>query len=88
MTALMKTLTLSTAILFLVTLSSCGSSHSNGGDAGTDTGGEGGTTPAPAVVINAIVHALGDFDIRDIPMPASPFTIWQVIQKAKAEASN
>src|SRR6266545_6530684 len=42
----MTTLALSTAILFLVTVSSCGSTHSNGGDAGTGTGGKGGTTGA------------------------------------------
>lgn len=46
LTTLMKTLALSTAVLFLLTVSSCGSTHSNGGDAGTDTGGQGGTTGA------------------------------------------
>jgi hypothetical protein len=40
----MKTLNLSTAILFLVTITSCGSSHSSGSDAGMGTGGKGGTT--------------------------------------------
>jgi carbon-monoxide dehydrogenase large subunit len=54
---------------------------------GIKAGGEGGTTPAPAAVINSIVNALSDFHIRDIPMPATPFRIWQAIQEAKAEAS-
>jgi carbon-monoxide dehydrogenase large subunit len=52
---------------------------------GIKAGGEGGTTPAPAVVINAIVDALKHFDILDIEMPATPFKVWQAIQKARAE---
>jgi carbon-monoxide dehydrogenase large subunit len=51
---------------------------------GIKAGGEGGTTPALAVVISAIVDALRDFGIRDIQMPATPFAIWQAIQDAKA----
>jgi carbon-monoxide dehydrogenase large subunit len=51
---------------------------------GIKAGGEGGTTPALAVVISAIVDALRDFGIRDIAMPATPFAIWQAIQTAKA----
>jgi aerobic carbon-monoxide dehydrogenase large subunit len=52
---------------------------------GIKAGGEGGTTPAPAVIINAIVDALKPFDIRDIEMPATPLKVWQAIQKARAE---
>jgi carbon-monoxide dehydrogenase large subunit len=51
---------------------------------GIKAGGEGGTTPAPAAVINAIVNALSRFQIRDITMPATPFAVWQEIQRAKA----
>jgi carbon-monoxide dehydrogenase large subunit len=51
---------------------------------GIKAGGEGGTTPAPAVVISAIVDALSDYGIRDIAMPATPFAVWQAIQTAKA----
>jgi carbon-monoxide dehydrogenase large subunit len=54
---------------------------------GIKAGGEGGTTPAPAVVISAIVDALTDYGIRDIPMPATPFAVWQTIQTAKAAAA-
>jgi aerobic carbon-monoxide dehydrogenase large subunit len=54
---------------------------------GIKAGGEGGTTPAPAVAINAIVDALSEFHVRDITMPATPFAVWQAIQKAKVEAS-
>jgi aerobic carbon-monoxide dehydrogenase large subunit len=35
-------------------------------------------------VINAIVNALSRFQIRDITMPATPFAVWQEIQRAKA----
>jgi carbon-monoxide dehydrogenase large subunit len=52
---------------------------------GIKAGGEGGTTPAPAVVINAIVDALAPLNIRDIDIPATPFKVWQAIQKARAQ---
>jgi len=52
---------------------------------GIKAGGEGGTTPAPAVVINAIVDALRPYGIRDITMPATPFTIWQAIATANSK---
>jgi aerobic carbon-monoxide dehydrogenase large subunit len=51
---------------------------------GIKAGGEGGTTPAPAAVISAIVNALSGFQIRDVTMPATPFAVWQAIQRAKA----
>jgi aerobic carbon-monoxide dehydrogenase large subunit len=50
---------------------------------GIKAGGEGGTTPALAVIVSAIVDALKDFGIRDIKMPATPFAVWQAIQQAK-----
>ena len=46
--------------------------------------GEGGTVPALAVVINAVVDALSDFGVRHIEMPATPQKVWQAIQDAKA----
>jgi carbon-monoxide dehydrogenase large subunit len=39
--------------------------------------GEGGTTPALAVTINAIVDALRDFGVRHVEMPATPERIWR-----------
>jgi carbon-monoxide dehydrogenase large subunit len=42
--------------------------------------GEGGTTPAPAVMINAIVDALCDFGVRHVEMPATPERIWRAIR--------
>jgi carbon-monoxide dehydrogenase large subunit len=50
---------------------------------GIKAGGEGGTTPALAVIVSAIVDALKEFGIRDIKMPATPFAVWQAIQQAK-----
>jgi aerobic carbon-monoxide dehydrogenase large subunit len=51
---------------------------------GIKAGGEGGTTPALAVIVSAIVDALKDYGIRDITMPATPYAIWQAIQNVKA----
>lgn len=49
---------------------------------GVRSGGEGGTTRAPAVVINAIVDALRAFGVRHIEMRATPARIWRAIQAA------
>jgi carbon-monoxide dehydrogenase large subunit len=54
---------------------------------GIKAGGEGGTTPALAAVIGAIVDALSEFGIRDIRMPATPYNVWSAIQKAKTQRS-
>ncbi|MDX1434939.1 MAG: molybdopterin cofactor-binding domain-containing protein, partial [Gammaproteobacteria bacterium] len=50
---------------------------------GIKAGGEGGTTPAPAVVINALVDALRPYGVRDVPMPATPCRVWQLIHAAE-----
>jgi carbon-monoxide dehydrogenase large subunit len=42
--------------------------------------GEGGTTPALAVMVNAIVDALRDFGVRHVEMPATPERIWRALQ--------
>src|SRR5256885_9678503 len=46
---------------------------------GIKAGGEGGTTPAPAAVINALVDALAEFGVRDIHMPANPNRLWRMM---------
>ncbi len=46
--------------------------------------GEGGTTPALAVSINAIVDALAELGVEHIEMPATPLKVWRAIQAAKA----
>ena len=43
--------------------------------------GEGGTTPALAVVVNAIVDALRDLGVRHVEMPATPERIWRAIRR-------
>jgi len=44
--------------------------------------GEGGTVPALAVVINAIVDALSEFGVRHVEMPATPERVWRAIAEA------
>src|SRR5215475_8664859 len=51
---------------------------------GVRAGGEGGTTPALAAVINAVVDALGEFGVSHMDMPATPERIWRAIQEGKA----
>jgi carbon-monoxide dehydrogenase large subunit len=48
--------------------------------------GEGGTTPALGVVINAVVDALADYGVRHIEMPATPERIWRAIHEATIAA--
>jgi carbon-monoxide dehydrogenase large subunit len=55
---------------------------------GIKAGGEGGTTPALAVIVSAIVDALKDYGVHDIQMPATPYTIWQAIQDAKVKGGS
>jgi carbon-monoxide dehydrogenase large subunit len=52
---------------------------------GIRAGGEGGTTPALAAVINAIADALSPYGIDHVEMPATSERIWQTIQIAKAQ---
>ena len=46
-------------------------------------GGEGGTTPALAVVVNAIVDALTDFGVEHLEMPVTSERIWRAMQAGK-----
>ena len=48
---------------------------------GVRGGGEGGATPALAVVVNAIVDALSEFGVDHIEMPATSEKIWHAINK-------
>jgi len=45
--------------------------------------GEGGTVPALAVIVNAIVDALSDFGVRHVEMPATPERVWRAIAEAR-----
>jgi carbon-monoxide dehydrogenase large subunit len=49
---------------------------------GIRPGGEGGTTPALGLVINAVVDALRGHGVRHIEMPATPERVWRAIQSA------
>ena len=51
---------------------------------GIKAGGEGGTTPAPAVVVSAIVDALR-FGISDVDTPATPQSVWRAIRSSSEE---
>jgi carbon-monoxide dehydrogenase large subunit len=44
--------------------------------------GEAGAIGAPAALMNAITDALG---VKDLPMPASPQTVWRTIQSSKVK---
>ena len=48
---------------------------------GIRPGGEGGTTPALGVVINAVVDALSEFGVDHIEMPATSERIWRAIHR-------
>jgi carbon-monoxide dehydrogenase large subunit len=49
---------------------------------GVKAGGEGGTTPAPAVIASAIADALAPLGVRDIPLPATPHAVLRAILAA------
>jgi carbon-monoxide dehydrogenase large subunit len=48
---------------------------------GIKAGGEGGTTPAPAAVANALVDALAEFGVRNVALPATAHAIWRMIHR-------
>ena len=51
---------------------------------GIKAGGEGGTTPALAVIVSGVLDALKPYGITDIQMPVTPFTVWKAIRDAKS----
>ena len=53
-----------------------------GNPLGVKGGAETGTVGVPAAVIEAIVDALAPLGVRDVPMPATPFRVWQAIRAA------
>jgi carbon-monoxide dehydrogenase large subunit len=50
---------------------------------GVRAGGEGGTTPALAAVINSIVDALKDYGLTHMDMPATAEKVWRAIEAGK-----
>ena len=49
--------------------------------------GEGGTTPALAVVVNAIVDALSDYGVEHVEMPATAQRLWLAIHGGEGKAA-
>lgn len=49
--------------------------------------GEVGAIGSPPAVINAVVDALSELGVTDVPMPATPQRVWQAIQAAKTAAA-
>jgi aerobic carbon-monoxide dehydrogenase large subunit len=54
---------------------------------GIKAGGEGGTTPALSVMVNAVVDALAELGVTDITMPLTPLTVWEAIQNARRKVA-
>jgi carbon-monoxide dehydrogenase large subunit len=50
---------------------------------GVKGAGESGSTPAPATVVNAVVHALRDYGVTHMDMPATAEKIWRAIHDPK-----
>ena len=48
-------------------------------------GGEGGTTPAPAAVMNAILDALAPLGVTHLDLPATPLAVWRSIKAARVK---
>ena len=46
--------------------------------------GEGGTTPALGVIVNAIVDALAEYGVKHVEMPATPERIWRAMRAASS----
>jgi len=53
---------------------------------GVRSGGEGGTTPALAAVINSIVDALAELGVTHVEMPATPERVWRAIRAARTHS--
>ena len=51
---------------------------------GVKGAGETGTVGAPPAIIGAIVDALSDKGVTDIPMPATPERVWRALNRAAA----
>ena len=50
---------------------------------GIRPGGEGGTTPALAAVVNAVVDALSELGVKHVEMPTTPERVWRAIREAR-----
>ena len=53
---------------------------------GVKGAGESGTVGAPPAIIGAIVDALKDYGVVDIPMPATAARVWEAMKNGKKAA--
>jgi aerobic carbon-monoxide dehydrogenase large subunit len=51
---------------------------------GVKGGSEAGNVGAPPAIINAIIDALSEWSVDDVPLPATPERVWQAIRAAQA----
>jgi carbon-monoxide dehydrogenase large subunit len=58
-----------------------------GNPLGVRGGGEGGTTPALAVVVNAVVDALSEYGVMHLEMPLTPERVWRAVQQGDTKAA-
>ena len=58
-----------------------------GNPLGVRGGGEGGTTPALGVVVNAVVDALSDYGVTHIEMPVTAEKVWRAMRAGKTQAA-
>ena len=56
-----------------------------GNPLGVRGGGEGGTTPALGVVVNAVVDALSDYGVTHIEMPVTAERVWRAIAERQGQ---
>jgi carbon-monoxide dehydrogenase large subunit len=57
-----------------------------GNPLGVRGGGEGGTTPSLAVVVNAVADALSDYGVTHIEMPLTAEKLWRAMREGKTKA--
>jgi len=58
-----------------------------GNPLGVRGGGEGGTTPALATVVNAVVDALSEYGVTHLEMPLTAERVWRAIRDGKHKAA-
>jgi len=59
----------------------------HGNPLGVKGGGESGITPATACTFNALSDALRQYTDEELPMPATPLSIWEVIHQRPARVN-
>ena len=52
---------------------------------GVKGGSEAGNGGVPPAIIHAIIDALSEWNVRDLPLPATPENVWRAIQAARQQ---